>query len=41
MDSNMPHQRKISIIGLGYVGLTTAAAFSQSGRVIAFDKNAS
>ena len=29
--------RKISVIGLGYVGLPVAVAFSQQGRVIGFD----
>ena len=33
------HERIISVIGLGYVGLTTAIAFSQAARVIAFDIN--
>lgn len=32
--------RKISVIGLGYVGLTIAAAFSRLTRLIAFDSNA-
>ena len=31
--------RNISVIGLGYVGLPVAVAFSQYGRVIAFDIN--
>lgn len=35
----MEHNRKISVVGLGYVGLTIAAAFSQIGKVIAYDKN--
>ena len=35
----MHYQRKISVIGLGYVGLMTAIAFSQLGKVIAFDKS--
>jgi UDP-N-acetyl-D-galactosamine dehydrogenase len=34
---NMTHERIISVIGLGYVGLTTAGAFSKIGKVIAFD----
>ena len=29
--------RNISVIGLGYVGLPVAIAFSNFGRVIAFD----
>lgn len=33
------HKRNIAVIGLGYVGLTTAVAFSQIGKVIAYDKN--
>lgn len=37
----MAFQRIISVIGLGYVGLTTAAAFSQITKVIAFDCNES
>jgi UDP-N-acetyl-D-mannosaminuronate dehydrogenase len=32
-------QRKISVIGLGYVGLPVAMAFSQHARVIGFDIN--
>ncbi len=35
----MPHQRKISVIGLGYVGLSTAVAFNHTQKVIAFDHN--
>src|SRR3990167_1099788 len=35
----MTHKRIISVIGLGYVGLTTAAAFSKTGKVIAYDIN--
>ena len=31
--------RKISIIGLGYVGLPVAVAFGEKGQVIAFDIN--
>lgn len=30
-------KRKISVLGLGYVGLTTASAFGQLGEVVAFD----
>lgn len=33
----MTHNRKISVIGLGYVGLSTAVALSKVGRVIAVD----
>ncbi len=33
----MSHNRKISVIGLGYVGLPVAIAFSQNVRVIGFD----
>jgi len=33
----MTNQRKISVTGLGYVGLTTAVAFSALGKVIALD----
>lgn len=36
----MEHARVISVTGLGYVGLTIAAAFSHVGMVIAFDVNA-
>ena len=32
-------QRKISVIGLGYVGLPVAVAFGQKHQVIAFDIN--
>lgn len=35
--NNPAHTRKISIIGLGYVGLGIAIAFGQKERVIAFD----
>lgn len=35
----MPHKRIISVVGLGYVGLTTAVAFSKIGKVIALDIN--
>jgi UDP-N-acetyl-D-galactosamine dehydrogenase len=35
----MTLSRKISVIGLGYVGLPVAVAFGQSGEVIGFDKN--
>ncbi len=34
------HNRIISIIGLGYVGLPAAVAFASQGRVIGFDINA-
>jgi UDP-N-acetyl-D-galactosamine dehydrogenase len=33
------HQRKISVIGLGYVGLPVAVAFGRKGRVVGFDIN--
>jgi UDP-N-acetyl-D-galactosamine dehydrogenase len=35
----MIHQRTISVIGLGYVGLPVAVAFGRKGRVIGFDIN--
>src|SRR5690348_13439252 len=36
----MPHNRKISVIGLGYVGLPVAIAFARSGvPVLGFDIN--
>jgi UDP-N-acetyl-D-glucosamine/UDP-N-acetyl-D-galactosamine dehydrogenase len=35
----MSHKRKISVIGLGYVGLPVAIAFANQGRVIGFDVN--
>jgi UDP-N-acetyl-D-galactosamine dehydrogenase len=35
----MKHDRKISLIGLGYVGLPVAVAFSQYSQVIGFDVN--
>jgi len=35
----MPHNRKISVTGLGYVGLTIATAFGQSQKVIGYDKS--
>jgi UDP-N-acetyl-D-galactosamine dehydrogenase len=33
----MPHNRKISVTGLGYVGLPVAVAFARHGRVIGYD----
>jgi UDP-N-acetyl-D-glucosamine/UDP-N-acetyl-D-galactosamine dehydrogenase len=36
----MAHGRKISVIGLGYVGLPVAVAFGLQGRVVGFDINA-
>ncbi len=37
----MPHQRKIAVIGLGYVGLPVAVAFARQGRqVVGFDIDA-
>jgi len=36
----MPNERRVSVTGLGYVGLPVAAAFGRRGRVIAFDINA-
>ena len=33
----MAHNRKISVIGLGYVGLPVAIAFANQSRVIGFD----
>jgi len=35
----MGHGRKISVTGLGYVGLPVAVAFGRQGRVIGFDLN--
>lgn len=35
----MRHNRKISVIGLGYVGLPVAVAFGKKGRTIGFDHN--
>lgn len=35
----MAHARKISVIGLGYVGLPVAVAFGRLGKVIGFDIN--
>jgi UDP-N-acetyl-D-mannosaminuronate dehydrogenase len=38
----MAHHRRIAVVGLGYVGLPVAAAFSRSGaRVVAFDISSS
>ena len=38
----MAHHRRIAVVGLGYVGLPIAAAFSRSGsRVVAFDISSS
>ena len=37
-DSVLPHQRKIAVIGLGYVGLPVAVAFARAGAaVVGFD----
>jgi UDP-N-acetyl-D-galactosamine dehydrogenase len=36
----MSHTRKISVIGLGYVGLPVAVALGKLGRVVGFDINA-
>jgi len=36
----MTHNRKISLIGLGYVGLPVAVAFGKQGKVIGFDISA-
>ncbi len=35
----MPHNRKISVVGLGYVGLPVAVAFGRQSKVIGFDVN--
>ena len=35
----MAHKRKISVIGLGYVGLPVAVAFGKMGPVVGFDVN--
>ncbi|NVJ49622.1 MAG: nucleotide sugar dehydrogenase [Gammaproteobacteria bacterium] len=35
----MKHQRKVSVIGLGYVGLPVAVAFGRQHQVIGFDIN--
>lgn len=35
----MTHSRRISVIGLGYVGLPVAVAFGQTARVVGFDIN--
>ncbi len=35
----MSHNRKVAVIGLGYVGLPIAVAFGKNERVIAFDIN--
>ncbi len=37
----MTHGRKVSVIGLGYVGLPVAVALARRGRVIGFDVSAS
>jgi UDP-N-acetyl-D-galactosamine dehydrogenase len=36
----MSHQRAVSVIGLGYVGLPVAVAFGRTARVVGFDINA-
>lgn len=35
----MAHGRKISVVGLGYVGLPVAVAFGEQSRVVGFDVN--
>lgn len=35
----MEHNRKIAVIGLGYVGLPVAVAFGAQAKVLGFDKN--
>ena len=36
----MGHDRRISVVGLGYVGLPVAVAFARAGsQVVAFDIN--
>jgi UDP-N-acetyl-D-galactosamine dehydrogenase len=35
----MAHNRRIAVIGLGYVGLPVAVAFGRSGEVVGFDIN--
>jgi len=35
----MTHNRKISVVGLGYVGLPVAVAFARQNRVVGFDIN--
>lgn len=37
MPASPPHPRRISVIGLGYVGLPVAVAFGRRDRVVAFD----
>ena len=39
MAQNTPHARRISVIGLGYVGLPVAVALGKISRVIGFDIN--
>ena len=36
----MTHNRTISVVGLGYVGLPVAVAFGKHARTIGFDINA-
>lgn len=36
----MSHKRRVSVIGLGYVGLPVAVAFGQTATVVGFDINA-
>ena len=33
------HTRRISVVGLGYVGLPVAVAFGRTARVVGFDVN--
>ena len=35
----MAHNKRISVIGLGYVGLPVAIAFAKESRVVGFDVN--
>lgn len=40
MDALKTHHRKIAVLGLGYVGLSSAVAFGQAGSIVGFDINA-
>ena len=39
MTTTPPHTRRISVVGLGYVGLPVAVAFGRTARVVGFDVN--
>jgi len=39
MTTPITHTRRISVVGLGYVGLPVAVAFGHTARMVGFDVN--